>query len=473
MADTTVPTLQAPPTPRRAVLGAVAASIAGIGLGPGAPPNTFAAVAVNAAEASDTTVAVTEQEGAILITGANSGVGFSAAKQIAAQGKRVVLACRTEAKGAVAAAAIREKVPDAKLDVLPGVGLEMTDLRSTSDYIKAFQDSGIPLDVLVLNAGIMAVPLGRTEQGHELHFGVNHLAHFLVQDGLTPQLRATRERTGERGRLVACSSIANTLGDLTLDLTDLDWRRRKYNEWEAYCASKAANVLLTDEVARREPDIASNSFHPGIVTTNLIRYILPELTAENRDPEAEKETKNGKLLAKMGIRDADEVRTFFAKIERRPLFDKMGGEGTKFDGGCIRCNFSPRMHCLFVVVVTVIHSTDICVRYNDGDVSYPILPFLPRVDPSMQGAKTHVWLSTAEEAGEVTGRFFIDPGVEYPSKSVTREQLLDGGDWFLVTGREPLAPQLRLPDVLYDWRTEANAKDLWEQSMEMTQPFRV
>jgi hypothetical protein len=171
-------------------------------------------------------------EGAVLITGANSGVGFSAAKQLAAQGKRVVLACRTEAKGVAAAAAIREKVPGAKLDVLPGVGLEMTDLRASSDYLKAFQDSGTPLDVLVLNAGIMAVPLGRTEQGHELHFGVNHLAHFLVQDGLMPQLRATQERTGARGRLVACSSIANTLGGLTLDLADLDWQRRGYNEWE-------------------------------------------------------------------------------------------------------------------------------------------------------------------------------------------------------------------------------------------------
>ena len=308
------------PTPRRAVLRAVAAGVAGgmgmgvggvLGMGSPSPSIAFAAAEDDAAVSSAAATAATAAErveGAVLITGANSGVGFSAAKQIAAQGKRVVLACRTEAKGVAAAAAIREKVPDAKLDILPGVGLEMTDLRSTSDYVKAFQDSGIPLDVLVLNAGIMAVPFGRTEQGHELHFGVNHLAHFLVQDGLMPQLRATQERTGERGRLVACSSIANTLGDLTLDLDDLDWRQRKYNEWEAYCASKAANVLLTDEVARREPTVASNSFHPGIVTTNLVRYILPELTAENRDPELEKQTKNGKLLAKLGIRDADEVR---------------------------------------------------------------------------------------------------------------------------------------------------------------------
>jgi len=378
--------------PRRAVLGAVAAgSVASLlwsGCGPSGilyPPVVFAA--------EEDAFAPAAVEGAILITGANSGVGFSAAKLLAAQGKRVVLACRSEAKALAAAVAIREKVPGAKLDVLPGAALELADLRSTSDYVKAFQDSGIPLDVLVLNAGIMAVPLGRTAQDHELHFGVNHLAHFLMQDALVPQLRGCKERTGKRGRLVACSSVANTLGDLALDLTDLDWRRRGYNEWVAYCASKAANVLLTDEVARRNPLVASNSFHPGIVTTNLVRYILPDLSAENRDPEAEKDTNNGKMLARMGIRNADE------------------------------------------------------------------------------GAKTHVWLSTAEEAGGVSGGFFIDPGVQYPG--ATREELLAGGDWFLLTGREPLASQLRLPDVLFDWRSEANASWLWTTSMEMIEPFRA
>ena len=174
-------------------------------------------------------------------------------------------------------------------------------------FAKAFLDSGIPLDVLVLNAGIMAVPLGRTEQGHEMHFGVNHLAHFLTQDALMPRLREARSRTGERGRLVACSSIANMLpGAFAVD--DLDWRRRetKYEKWSAYAASKAENLLLTDEAARREPDVVANAFHPGIVTTNLVRYILPELTAENRDPEAERLTPNGRALAKLGIRDADE-----------------------------------------------------------------------------------------------------------------------------------------------------------------------
>ena len=164
---------------------------------------------------------------------------------------------------------------------------------------------------------------------------------------------------------------------------DLDWRRRetKYEKWSAYAASKAENLLLTDEAARREPDVVANAFHPGIVTTNLVRYILPELTAENRDPEAERLTPNGRALAKLGIRDADE------------------------------------------------------------------------------GAKTHVWLSASAEAGDVSGKFFLDPGLVYPG--ATREELIAAQDWFLVEGHEPLAQQLQLPQKFFDWRTEANARSLW------------
>ena len=111
-------------------------------------------------------------KGAILVT----SVGLSAAKQLAAKGETVVLACRTEAKGEDARAAILEKVPDATLVVLKGAGLEMTDLRQVSDYCKAFLDSGIPLDTLILNAGIMAVPLGH-RAGHEIR-GVKTSARF-------------------------------------------------------------------------------------------------------------------------------------------------------------------------------------------------------------------------------------------------------------------------------------------------------
>ena len=285
---------------RRAILGGVAATVGAWSL---------PAIAEEAGVDAPAAPAV-PAKGAILVTGANSGVGLSAAKQLAAKGERVVLACRTEAKGEDARRAILDKVPSADLVVLKGAGLEMTDLRKVSDYCKAFLDAGIPLDTLILNAGIMAVPLDRTAQGHEMHFGVNHLAHFLVQDSLRGAMRTRAQSRGVAGRIVACSSIANMLPGAS-DITDLDWRERepKYEKWSAYAASKAENVLLTDEIARVEANdslIVANSFHPGIVTTNLVRYILPELTAENRDPELERQTPQGKAMSKMGIRDADE-----------------------------------------------------------------------------------------------------------------------------------------------------------------------
>ena len=95
-----------------------------------------------------------------------------------------------------------------------------------------------------------------------------------------------------------------------MNIDDLDWYKResRYEKWSAYAASKAENVLLTDEIARMENSklLVANSFHPGIVTTNLVRYILPELTAEKRDPEAERQTPQGRAMSRMGIRDADE-----------------------------------------------------------------------------------------------------------------------------------------------------------------------
>ena len=384
------------PPPRRAVLAGVAATVAGSLASTRSLSTALASSDASSAAVAASSASVSASEpGAILITGANSGVGFAAAKQLAAAGKRVVLACRTEAKGLTAASAIREKVPGAALDVLPTVGLEMTDLRATRDYASAFLDSGIPLDALVLNAGIMAVPLGRTAQGHEMHFGVNHLAHFLVQDALMPRLREAEARTGAPGALAACSSIANMLPG-ALDVDDLDWLRREknYEKWAAYAASKAENLLLTDEAARREGGkVACNAFHPGIVTTNLVRYILPQLTAENRDPEAERATPGGRLVAQMGIRDADE------------------------------------------------------------------------------GAKTHVWLASSEDARRVTGKFFLDPGLEYPG--ATRKELDAAQDWFLVQGSEPLAAQLKLPQKFFEWRTEENARKLWVRSEEMIDAFRV
>lgn len=325
-----------------------------------------------------------------LITGANSGVGYTAAKQIAAQGKTVIVACRTAEKGRQAVREIKAELGESADARALDVGLELSDLKSVREYALAFLDrSEIELEALVLNAGIMAAPLERTTQGHELHFGINHLGHFLLADALTPALRASR------GRVVSVSSLLCMIGELALDLNDLDWNARTYDKWYAYGASKAQNVLFADEFARREGanGIVANSLHPGIVTTNLVRYSVPELIQSKRDLAKERESFAGQLAAKAGIRNPDE------------------------------------------------------------------------------GCKTTVWLATAKEAGEVNGKFFVDPALEYPG--ATHEQLVAAGDWFLVSGTEFLAPQLNYPAELFKWRNEANASKLWTTSQEMVSKFTV
>ena len=326
----------------------------------------------------------------VLITGANSGVGYTAAKQIAAQGKTVVIACRSVHKAEQAARELKEDVgANAKVVTLP-VGLELTDLASVREYALAFLDrSDLALEALVCNAGIMAAPLERTTQGHELHFGINHLGHFLLADALTPALRETK------GRVVSVSSLLSMIGDFALDLDDLDWNRREYDPWYAYGASKAQNVLFADEFARREGKngIVANSLHPGIVTTNLVRYSVPDLVQSKRDLAKERESFAGRLAAKAGIRNPDE------------------------------------------------------------------------------GGRTSVWLATSDAAAKETGKFFIDPGLVYPG--ATRAQLVEAGDWFLSSGTEFLAPQLGMPEKLFELRTEANATALWSKSQEMVSKYTI
>ena len=326
----------------------------------------------------------------VLITGANSGVGYTAAKQIAAQGKTVIMACRSVDKAERAARELREEVGANAEAVTLDVPLELTDLKSVREYALAFMDrSDLSLDALVCNAGIMAAPLERTAQGHELHFGVNHLGHFLLADALTPMLRESK------GRLVSVSSSLSMIGEFALDLNDLDWNARKYNPWYAYGASKAENVLFADEFARREGrnGIVANSLHPGIVSTNLVRYSVPSMVQEKRDLKRERESFAGKLAAQAGIRNPDE------------------------------------------------------------------------------GGRTSTWLATSDAAARETGKFFLDPGLEYPG--ATREQLVEAGDWFMPSGSEFLAPQLGFPEKLFEWRTEANAAKLWSTSQEMVSKYTV
>jgi NAD(P)-dependent dehydrogenase (short-subunit alcohol dehydrogenase family) len=189
----------------------------------------------------------------VVVTGASSGIGAKTAGALAAAGAQVVLAVRDPAKGERAAAAM-----GGDTEVRP---LDLADLSSVHAFAR---DWSRPLDILILNAGIMAVPEGRTVDGFELHIGTNHLGHFALTALLLPHLR---------GRVVTVSSLAAGRG--RIDLDDLNWERRRYRPWQAYCQSKLANLLFTYELNLRLGESGGTalalSAHPGFAATPLQR----------------------------------------------------------------------------------------------------------------------------------------------------------------------------------------------------------
>lgn len=188
----------------------------------------------------------------VVITGANSGIGRVAAEVLARAGARVVLAVRDEVKGHGAARAMTGRVEVRRLD--------LSDLSSVRAFAAGW--SG-PIDVLINNAGVMAVPQRQeTADGFERQFGTNHLGHFALTNLLLPAIT---------DRVVTLSSVAHRTGTIVLD--DLNWQRRRYRPWLAYGQTKLANLLFTLELQRRlaadRSPVLALAAHPGLASTNL------------------------------------------------------------------------------------------------------------------------------------------------------------------------------------------------------------
>jgi NAD(P)-dependent dehydrogenase (short-subunit alcohol dehydrogenase family) len=186
-----------------------------------------------------------------VVTGANSGIGLAAARELARAGGRVVLAVRDRARGEQAAA------------TLPGDRevrtLDLADLASVRAFADAWDED---LDVLINNAGVMAVPEARTRDGFEMQIGTNHLGHFALTNLLLPRIT---------DRVVTVSSPAHRFGSIRLD--DLNWEHDGYKPWPAYGQSKLANLLFTLELQRRlaaaGSPVRALAAHPGYAATNL------------------------------------------------------------------------------------------------------------------------------------------------------------------------------------------------------------
>jgi NAD(P)-dependent dehydrogenase (short-subunit alcohol dehydrogenase family) len=207
---------------------------------------------------------VPDQTGKIhLVTGANCGLGFASARVLARRGARVLLACRDAEKGRRAIAAIRAETPGADVALVSLDLASLASIRAASDEVRATTSR---LDVLMNNAGLMAVPFARTADGFEMQFGTNHLGHFALTARLLPLLEAA-----PGSRIVTVSSAMHRRGRLVLD--DLFFERRPYGAWEAYSQSKLANLLFTFELDRRlratGVPVLALAAHPGYAATEL------------------------------------------------------------------------------------------------------------------------------------------------------------------------------------------------------------
>jgi protochlorophyllide reductase len=196
-----------------------------------------------------------------LVTGANAGLGFEIAAGLASTGAAVLLGCRNRARAERAVAALRERCPSADIGF---IDLDLADLSSVTDAAAAVVERG-RLDLLVNNAGLMALDETRTADGWEMQFAVNHLGHFALTMQLLPLLAATGG-----ARVVTMSSMGHRAGRLRLD--DLHFARG-YRRWPAYFQSKLANLLFAVELDRRlratSATVSSLAAHPGASNTDL------------------------------------------------------------------------------------------------------------------------------------------------------------------------------------------------------------
>ena len=186
----------------------------------------------------------------VIVTGANSGLGLVTARELARVGAKTILAVRNTTKGDQAAATMTGDVEVRKLD--------LQDLSS----VRAFADGVDNFDVLINNAGIMAVPYSQTVDGFESQIGTNHLGHFALTNLLLPKVTE---------RVVTVASMMHLIG--RINLNDLNWKSRPYLAWPAYGQSKLANLLFIKELQRRldaaESRVKALVAHPGYSATEL------------------------------------------------------------------------------------------------------------------------------------------------------------------------------------------------------------
>ena len=209
---------------------------------------------------------ISDQSGKIaIVTGANTGIGFNAAKVLALKGAYVIVASRNAEKGQAAVDRIKAEEAGVKVEFIK---LNLASLKSVKDFADNVRNKYACIDLLINNAGVMMPPYSKTEDGFELQFGTNHLGHFALTGHLLDLFLKT-----PGARIVNVSSMSHKWGDIQFE--DLNWEKN-YDKAKAYGQSKLANLLFTYELQRRlakaEAKVICTAAHPGWTSTDLQRH---------------------------------------------------------------------------------------------------------------------------------------------------------------------------------------------------------
>ncbi|XP_031504453.1 short-chain dehydrogenase TIC 32, chloroplastic-like [Nymphaea colorata] len=211
-----------------------------------------------------------------IVTGATSGIGRETARVLALRGATVIIPTRNRESGLKVKDSILEQVPNAKLDVME---IDLGSLSSVRSFVTTFLDSNYPLNLLINNAAIMACPFQLSKDGIELQFATNHIGHFLLTNLLLDKMKATAKESGIEGRVVNVGSLSHRRTYSSGIRFDKINSPSGYAPYASYGQSKLANILHAKELGRRLQEegmnVTANSLHPGVIPTNITRYIKP------------------------------------------------------------------------------------------------------------------------------------------------------------------------------------------------------
>ncbi|KAL3499330.1 hypothetical protein ACH5RR_038423 [Cinchona calisaya] len=208
-----------------------------------------------------------------IVTGASSGIGTETARVLVMRGAHVIMAVRNVDSGRQAKEQILKEIPNAKIEVME---LDLGSMASVRKFASEYNSSGLPLNILINNAGVMASPFMLSQDGIELQFATNHIGHFLLTNLLLEKMKTTAHNCRKEGRIVNVSSEGHKLVYREGIRFDKINDESSYYSFYAYGQSKLANILHASELARRLKEegvnVTANSLHPGAIYTNLIRH---------------------------------------------------------------------------------------------------------------------------------------------------------------------------------------------------------